>query len=90
MGEYRETLPSGGELVVTENEWHISYYFPGPDLRYNGTFFMVRSKDIDTYIAAWKNNFDKYLKLKATLSLNGIYETIGEANMKIRDRKSVV
>lgn len=40
MGKYVETLSSGGELVVTESSWEISYYFPGPDLRYRGTFFL--------------------------------------------------
>lgn len=83
MGEYREQLSSGGELIVTENNWYISYYFPGPDRRYNGTFFSVRSNDIDKYIQAWKNNFKKYVELKATLSLNGTFETAGEAGMKI-------
>lgn len=83
MGEYKEHLISGGDLVVTERDWYISYYFPGPDMRYNGTFFRINGKDVDKYIAAWINNFEKYKKLKNTLSLNGTYETTGEAGMKI-------
>lgn len=83
MGEYKEHLTSGGELVVNEREWYISYYFPGPDRRYNGTFFRIKGNDIDKYIAAWINNFDKYLKLKSSMELSGTYETIGEARMKI-------
>lgn len=83
MGEYKEHLISGGDLVVTERDWYISYYFPGPDMRYNGTFFSINGKDVDKYIAAWINNFEKYKKLKNTLSLNGTYEITGEAGMKI-------
>lgn len=83
MGEYKEKLKSGGELIVTEKDWKIRYYFPGPDLRYNGTVFVVPSQKIDKYIEAWKNNFATYLKLKTTLNLDGSYSKIGEEGMKI-------
>ena len=83
MGEYKESLKSGGNLIVSEKDWKIQYYFPGPDLRYNGTWKIIFSKDIDRYIEAWKNNFATYLKLKSQLSLEGTYEQIGEAGMKI-------
>ena len=84
MGEYKESLCSGGDLVVTGDKWYIRYYFPGPDLRYNGDFFKIDSSEIDMYILAWKNNFDKYLQLKKSLSLEGTYEIKGEAGMIIR------
>lgn len=83
MGEYKEKLKSGGELIVGKNDWHISYYFPGPDLRYNGTWKYISSKEIDKYIEAWKNNFSTYLKLKEELKLDGTFEKMGEAGMKI-------
>lgn len=83
MGKYEENLPSGGKLVVSESSWSISYYFPGPDMRYNGTFFHISGTNIDKYISAWKNNFKKYLELKSTMSLSGTYTTTGEAGMKI-------
>ena len=83
MGEYTEPLTTGGNLIVTEKDWGIRYYFPGPDLRYNGTFKYISSKNIDTYISAWKNNFATYLKLKSELQIEGTYEKIGEAGMKI-------
>ena len=62
-GEYSEKLTSGGELKVSVNSWHILYYFSGPDLRYNGTFVRVDGKDVDRYIDAWENNFNKLLRL---------------------------
>ena len=83
MGQYKETLQSGGELIVTASDWYISYYFPGPDMRYNGTWKRISSTDIDKYISAWKNNFRTYLKLKSELSLEGTFEKTGEAGMKI-------
>ena len=83
MGEYKEKLASGGEMIVSENKWYLSYYFPGPDMRYNGTFKRINSSEINKYISAWKNNFATYLKLKSELTLDGTYEKIGEAGMKI-------
>ena len=53
IGEYREPLLSGGELIVTDSSWCIKYYFPGPDLRYNGTFVTIDASKVDEYIAAW-------------------------------------
>ena len=35
MGEYKEKLPTGGELKINQDSWRIYYYFPGPDMRYN-------------------------------------------------------
>jgi hypothetical protein len=49
-GEYSEKLRTGGDLKVTANSWKISYYFPGPDGRYNGTFVYVNDKDIDVVL----------------------------------------
>ncbi len=85
MGEYSEKLESGGRLVVNEKDWYIEYYFPGPDLRYNGTFLRISSKNIDNYIEAWKNNFSTYLKLKSQFGLenDGKIQKNGEAGMKI-------
>lgn len=83
-GEYSEKLTSGGELKVSVNSWHILYYFSGPDLRYNGTFVRVDGKDVDRYIDAWENNFNKYLQLKGTIPPGGQFETKGLMGMSIR------
>lgn len=84
MEVFKSKLSSGGELVVTEDRWYISYYFPGPDLRYNGTYFRIESADIDQYIEAWQNNFRKYLKYKNVTKIShASYKLNGEAGMAI-------
>lgn len=83
-GTYSEKLKTGGELIVTSTNWSIRYYFSGPDLRYNGTFVTLEGRDINKYIDAWANNFDKYLKLKETVLTGGNFETAGSMNMTIR------
>lgn len=83
-GQYTEKLESGGELIVTLNDWEIRYYFQGPDLRYNGTFVYIEGKKIDNYIQAWKNNYSKYLQLKETNSDIEKVEIAGEMGMTIR------
>ena len=83
-GEYSEKLRTGGDLKVTANSWKISYYFPGPDGRYNGTFVYVNDKDIDAYIAAWKSNFAKFQQLKTLLPQGGNSDYPGDMGMSIR------
>lgn len=83
-GEYKEKLTSGGELSVTAKGWSIKYYFAGPDRRYNGTFVTIPGNDIDKYIAAWKNNFKKYLELKKAIPAGGKFDTAAEMGMCIR------
>ncbi len=85
-GEYSEKLPSGGKMVVTKTSWKIDYYFPGPDLRYNGTFFTIPGAEIDAYISAWEANFNKYLELKKTMR-GGSYSCEGSKGMMIRVNK---
>lgn len=83
-GTYSEDLPTGGKLNVTLKSWSIEYYFPGPDLRYNGTFVHIHDKDIDSYIAAWKSNFAKYLQLKKIVPQGGDSNYPGDNGMSIR------
>ena len=42
-GSYEEKLKTGGKLIVKNDNWYIQYYFPGPDLRYNGKFLNVKN-----------------------------------------------
>ena len=83
-GKYTERLKTGGDLIVTVDDWYIQYYFSGPDLRYNGTFVQVAGKEIDEYINAYRNNFEKYLEIKKTIPDSGKFETPGEKGMTIR------
>lgn len=82
-GEFTQNLKSGGKLHVTSSDWHIEYYFAGPDMRYNGTFKRIYSNEIDKYIKAWKNNFDKYTVLKEQIPKGGEYTAVGEMGMSI-------
>ena len=83
-GCYSEKLKTGGELNVCVDSWHLYYYFPGPDYRYNGTSVYIDGQQIDSYIAAWKNNFSKYLKIKELIPQGGVAEYPGEQGMSIR------
>lgn len=84
-GEYKEKLPGGnGELIVSEDSWKIRYYFPGIDLRHNGTFLNISQYQVDNYIDAFKNNWQKYKALKESpLSSSGEVRVAGEMNMVI-------
>lgn len=83
-GTYSEELKTGGELIVSSTSWSIRYYFSGPDLRYSGTFVTLDGKDIDKYIDAWADNYDKYLDIKEAVPAGGKFETAGSMNMTIR------
>ena len=87
-GYYEESLTSGGKLVVTENSWNINYYFPGPDLRYNGTHYSVSGSLIDEYIKAWINNFEKIKLLQSDVPDGGDFEQRGEMGMYIHVNKN--
>ena len=70
-GSYEEPLPCGGKLKVTKNAWEISYYFPGPDMRYNGDFITVPGSRVEWYIQAFVENFEEYEQLKKTIPKGG-------------------
>jgi len=83
QARFCEPLDSGGELIVTAEDWGIQYYFSGPDLRHNGESIYIAGSDIDSYIEAYKNNFAKYLTLKQTIPSDGDFTTRGECRMNI-------
>jgi len=80
---YSENLSYNGRLIVTRKEWHIDYYFPGPDRRYNGTFYSIKGNKIDVYIRAWENNFKRFEELKKLIGENAEFSTRGETGMTI-------
>lgn len=83
-GTYEETLPCGGKLKITKSSWEISYYFSGPDLRYNGTFVSVPSKYVEDYICAFYDNWSEYMKLKESIPSGGEFSKNGKMGMSIR------
>jgi len=84
-GEYKERLPFGmGDLIVTKSDFHIQFYFSGPDLRYNGTLIRINKSQIDIYIKAYENNWRKYEELQNLKDLLGNeFTVVGEMNMQI-------
>ena len=86
-GEYKEKLPNfnEGNLIVRSKSWYIQFYFSGPDLRYNGTFFRIEGSQVKSYISAYKNNWGTYLKLsEVAKATKGELTKSGELNMTIR------
>jgi hypothetical protein len=83
-GTYEESLPCGGKLKVTRTSWEIVYYFPGPDLRYKGTFVSVPGATIEQYIVALGENWKEYEQLTATIPKGGEFSKAGRMGMAIR------
>lgn len=84
QGTYEESLPTGGKLSVTRNSWNIDYYFPGPDLRFNGTFMSISGSDIDRYIKAFQSNWEQYEQLVSLVPDSGELTKEGRMGMPIR------
>lgn len=83
-GTYEEILPCGGKLKVSTNTWEIYYYFSGPDMRYNGTSVSIPGRDVEQYIVALKENFDKYEDLLTKIPKGNEYSVAGRLRMMIR------
>ena len=82
-GTYKEELNFlPGEIVVTNNNFEISFYFKGIDNRYNGRFFKIQSCDIQKYIIAFNDNWTKYEDLKK-LNTPGQLSVTCEMDMRI-------
>ncbi len=84
VGTYEEPLPGGGKLKVTTTSWEIAYYFPGPDMRYNGTFVTVPGSSVELYISAFIENWAEYEKLKTAIPKDGEFTKPGKNGMVIR------
>lgn len=83
-GTYSEKLACGGTLEVTAHGFRIHYYFPGPDLRHNGTFVDVPGEHIQDYIDAFVANWKKYGKLTDSIPKGGEFQKEGDMGMSIR------
>lgn len=85
-GEYVEPFyGQHSKLHIRPHSADIQFYFPGPDLRYNGTFFQITENEIDAYIQAYKINWLKAKELyeKAQELPNTELKITGEKNMEI-------
>ena len=83
-GSYEEPLPCGGKLRVTITSWEISYYFPGPDHRHNGTLISVPGSSIEKYISAFNENWAEYEQLTSAIPSGGDFSKSGKMGMTIR------
>jgi len=84
VGTYEEKLACGGTIKVNKSSWKISYYFSGPDMRYNGTFFSISGNKIEQYIQAYYNNFTEYEELKKSIPKGGEFSKTVQQGMVIR------
>ena len=83
-GKYSELLPCGGELQIWSHGWQIHYYFPGPDLRYNGTLVEIPGKDVEEYARSFEQNWEDYQRLRIVMAGVGNLERHGMCGMIIR------
>lgn len=66
--ELSENVAFGGRLTARESGFDLTYYFPGPDRRYNGTFLKIDASMLHQYIVAWQENWKAYQVLRASVS----------------------
>ena len=83
-GEYKEKIFGGGDLVVNAIQWYISYYFPGPDHRYRGTFVHIGSGSVRAEAEALLENWKELERLRSIVPNGGQYSVAGKGLMTIR------
>lgn len=65
--ELTEILEFDGRLTVREYGFALTYYFPGPDRRYNGTILQIDDYRLREYIAGWSENWHAHQTLRASI-----------------------
>jgi len=65
--ELKESFPHGGTLIAREAGFELLFYFPGPDLRYNGTFLKIEGALLHQYIEAWHENWLTFKEMYMTM-----------------------
>lgn len=65
--ELKQSLPFGGTITAWESGFELLFYFPGPDLRYNGKFLKIEGSILHQYIAAWKENWHTFQVMCETM-----------------------
>lgn len=77
-----EAAAYGGRLTASESGWDVTFHFPGPDRRWNGTILKIDSTMLQQYIEAWKSNWLAYCSLSA--SSDGVaFSSDGALGMKV-------
>ena len=83
----REELASGGTLIISENDFRIEYFFPGPDGRYGGVRVNIPGRKVETYMRAWQKNYERYEELQKAAGASVVKRPAamrGECGMTIR------
>lgn len=83
--ELSETLAFKGILTAREAGFDLTYYFPGPDRRYNGTILKIDSSMLEQYITAWQDNWHMYRILSASVQ-SASFSAQGTLGMTISSR----
>lgn len=83
--ELSETLAFGGRLTARESGFDLTYYFPGPDRRYNGTILKIDSSMLEQYITAWQDNWSMYQTLSASVQSTS-FSASGKLGMTVDSR----
>ncbi|WKV95540.1 hypothetical protein PYV50_15385 [Pseudomonas sp. H22_DOA] len=71
-------------MKVQQESWEIKYYFPGPDLRHSGLFVVVPGAQVDSYISAFRQNWEDFEHLKSYIPAGGEFVKEGRMGMMIR------
>lgn len=87
-GTYQEQINSPGRgiatFIVSSYTWSIRFYFPGPDLRYNGTTITINGDQVQEYLNAYRENWKTFKALKAQTPIGGKpFQKFGEKGMAI-------
>ncbi len=69
---------------MTREGWGIRYYWPGPNRRYAGEFFLLEGPRVEAYLAAFQENWLVLESLKRSVPPGGEYTTAGKMGMTIR------
>lgn len=80
---YTETLSDGGTLHVSRDRWSISYMFPGPDRRYNSTFYHIDGHQVEAFINALIEGWAEGERLQTMAPKNGSLAKTGKEDIRI-------
>jgi hypothetical protein len=82
-----------GKLVVNNDNWQIEFTLPGPDGRYNPTYKVIKSDQIQSYIDAYRSNWATYCILKEKLgnsTIGVIVDGVNDMTIRIKEYPSGV
>ena len=85
MGAAAKKVPEA-KLVVEPNQGRLEAYFPGPDLRHNGTFWRMGAKNMASYIAALQDAWSRLEALERVAPAGADLSACAEMNIRVTVR----